>query len=122
MSQHDFQIWANHKISTINETLKEKGDQYSERTKPAHANFLAGAALLETSPMAYLMALATKHWHALAQWAAGRRPGFKREDIQERATDIIVYLLLLMYWSEYKTPKREPEEWPEPTRLAKKED
>jgi hypothetical protein len=52
--------------------------------------------------MEYLMALATKHWYALSQWAAGKRSHFTRSDIHERATDIIIYMLLLMYWADNK--------------------
>ena len=107
MSQHDFQLWAKHQIGVILKTLEAKGNQYSERERSALGNFETGAAMLEISPMAYLMTLATKHWYALTQWASGRRPDFDQENIAERATDIIVYLLLLMYWTHYHVPKRE---------------
>lgn len=107
-TQHDFQLWAKHYMaSVVMKTLEGKGAQYSPRQDSALGNFYAGAAMLGTTPMAYLVALATKHWYALSQWATGRRPSFRNEDIQERASDVIIYLLLLMFWSEHNTPKKE---------------
>lgn len=97
MKESDFSVYAamllNERVLPL---LHAKGDEYgSTQHTGAYANFTAGAGLLGQEPQAYLMALATKQWYVLAQWAQGHRPQMHDELVLERIVDVIVYMTLL---------------------------
>ena len=87
MTQEQFQLEAGRFFwSKVMPLLKQKGAQYS--TQKAFANFEEGSALHRITPGKYLMIQATKHWHNLC-----KNPD---NNVAERCTDIIIYMLLLI--------------------------
>ena len=103
-SEDSFYRFASDTLSDMLDKLENKGKQYSSGTN-ALENLEDGSTIAGTTPEHYAMTLATKHWHALVQWSMGRRPGYTFEDVQERATDIMIYMLLLMF--SFKTKENE---------------
>lgn len=67
--------------------LQKKGQQYSDGDNAFH-NFESGSKMFDgVTPQKYLMVMATKHWQNLCQ--------LPEHNVEERAIDIIVYMLLL---------------------------
>lgn len=99
LSEKAFADYAIGQVSMIMDLLKRKGDQYSGASNNALINFLEGSKVVGQTPANYLMAIATKHWHSLALWSLGKSNKPVGE-ICERAKDIVVYMLLLMWMAE----------------------
>lgn len=76
--------------------LATRGEQYTDEDQSALANFETSAMLFQSEPERELLGLASKHWNALCLWSASRRTG-GLEVIAERAVDIIVYMMLLLF-------------------------
>ena len=94
MTQGEFGEFAAVRLQEILDLLKRKGREYSRQE--AFTNFEEGARLHSLSPRKYLMILATKHWQNLCREPEG--------DIIERASDVIIYLLLLQAMSVQDNP------------------
>lgn len=94
MTQDQFQKAATDFLTEeVLPLLRNKGAQYSNGK--AFVNFEEGSAIHGITPGKYLMIQATKHWHNLC-----KNPD---TNVQERCTDIIVYMLLLIMmtgWSK----------------------
>lgn len=106
-TQAQFRMWAMEFVKdSILKTLTSKGDEYAELEKPALINFIDNAALLELSVEHNLMVQASKHWHTLAKYTAGKRDLTVRE-VVSRCTDIIIYMMLLCFWTLSQTEQDE---------------
>lgn len=113
-SQVEFQAWVRGFFEDqVMEKLMVKGEQYSGDTIPAMTNFIDGAKIVHQTPQAHLMGLGTKHWLALASWAArctiltsGEPSGPDDKEAEtaiERASDILIYMFLLIFWLSGET-------------------
>lgn len=97
LSEAAFAKFASNEMDEVlSGLLKEKGSQYSGHADNALVNFLDGSASVGMSPANYLMALATKHWHSIGLWSSGKSD-MSIDLVCERAKDIIVYMLLLIW-------------------------
>lgn len=95
--QERFAKFAEAWLTNVLDTLVEKGKQYSPGDWSATTNFEEGCVAVGLTPRHYLMSQANKQWYVLCQWAAGKRPGMRMADVGERAGDVMVYLLLLLW-------------------------
>ena len=100
-SEMSFAVFADDIMAKLRDKLVAKGRQYSDGSN-ALENFEKGGDLAKTPPAHYLMVQATKHWYVLIEWSLGKRPNMPREEIIERTTDIIVYMLLLAFMEDTK--------------------
>lgn len=94
-SEKEFSEFAYTVLKSITSKLEEKGEQYTDGTD-ALSNFTRGSEETNLYPAHYLMVMANKHWHSLVLWAS-KKVNQSTEDVVERCTDIIVYMLLLMF-------------------------
>jgi hypothetical protein len=97
MTQSEFQEWVDIKLKTVKKLLEIKGTDYSRLQEYAFRNFEGGAKVGKMSMPKYLMILATKHWISLTQDMDDMK---NLPTVEARATDIIVYMLLLMAMTE----------------------
>jgi hypothetical protein len=95
-TEHDFALYAEAQLRPILDLLIKKGLEYGA-DKEALSNFLEGAVALSETPQAYLMNLANKQHYVICQWATGHRSDMTPKQIQERAKDIVIYMLLLSF-------------------------
>jgi hypothetical protein len=95
-TEADFARFAREELEQILRVSDAKGKEYGAN-RPALSNFEEGAAILDETPELYLLNLATKQFYVIIQWARGLRPLCSFDSLQERSTDLIVYLLLLKF-------------------------
>ena len=76
--------------------LTGKGEEYTEADESALANFDASATMFNSTAERELMGYATKHWSAISLWTTAPTPT-RTTKIAERALDIIIYMLLLLF-------------------------
>lgn len=97
MTQEEFQVWAEGFMESIIDMMKSKGEDYSRMKDPAFKNFVQGSEILGVSKQMYLLTLVTKHFAGLLEDPIGHK---SLSLLKERATDIIVYMLLLIAMTE----------------------
>jgi hypothetical protein len=95
-TESDFAQFAREEMEQILRVSEAKGKEYGA-DRPALSNFEEGAAILDETPELYLLNLATKQFYVVIQWARGLRPHSSFGSLQERCTDLIIYLLLLKF-------------------------
>jgi len=85
-------------LGVIENLLGRKGDQYVGHTDHALANFADASEAWDTNiPHEILHSGMTKHWIFLTRWAKGST-ALDRDKVRTSATDLIVYLILLLFW------------------------
>ena len=85
-------------LGVIENLLGQKGDQYAGQTDHALVNFMDSSKIWDTSiPHEILHSGMTKHWSFLVKWARGST-ALMRNKVRVSATDMIVYLILLLFW------------------------
>lgn len=99
-TQNDFQNWARGKANSILTLLQEKGGQYTGLGNSAFANFEMSAAQWDTDPLFQIMQAAQKHWTFLVKSAKQNPDERSSHRMQITGEDMIVYMLLLIYWEE----------------------
>ena len=83
----------------VNNIIRDKGEQYTHHSN-AFENFEHSAAAWDTHVPYEILQMAQKHWTFLVRWA---KIGAPRDETmggkaRESAWDIVVYLLLLLFW------------------------
>lgn len=96
MADNAFHEYSSFVVEGMLVKLRDKGLQYAPGDDELE-NFKKGGAISGVSPAHYLMIQATKHWYALIQIASGKRGMPDVKEVEERITDVMVYLLLLLY-------------------------
>lgn len=89
-----YRLWS----KVIEGLLSRKGDQYAGQEDHALSNFIDASEIWDTSiPHEILHSGMTKHWVFLTRWAKGDTES-TRGKAREAITDLIVYLVLLLFW------------------------
>lgn len=92
MTDQQFNIIINNRISSINTILKRKGEEYSTNDDRLH-NFKVAARINNSTPEKALWGMATKHLISIIDLINGKN--HTQNIIDEKIGDMINYLILL---------------------------
>lgn len=98
-------LWFN----VIEKLMFKKGDQYAGQEDHALANFGDAARIWDKSIPYELLQYTTKHWAFIIRWAKGDT-GKMRDKVKVAVTDIIVYMILLLFWLQLVADNEPPSE------------
>jgi hypothetical protein len=87
------QLWRR----TIWNLLYRKGEQYAGQEDHALINFIDAAEIWDSSIPEEMLRYTTKHWVFLVHWVKGGTDKM-RDKARVSALDIIVYMILLLFW------------------------
>lgn len=85
----------------VEELMKAKGEEYSNK-KDRLVNFRRGTTPVMKTMESVLMSYCGKHWTSLELHVSGDSE-LKKEQIREKAKDVIIYMILLIAMGEDRT-------------------
>lgn len=100
-----FAEFAAKRTADILALLQRKGHSYADESRPeaAWANYEEMAAFAHRSTPEEIVHAMLKHLWVIMRWA---QQSNHTDDIAERIQDVMVYLLLLLFWHEYSKAQR----------------
>jgi len=104
-SQLEFSNFMNKTFREISGKAQEKGRQYTGGIdSDAFYNFKRSASEWDTWVQYQILQFAQKHWTFLIRWAKTTDPYISRkktlDKVKDSAKDIVVFMLLLLFWIE----------------------
>ena len=104
---HEFakKLWRR----TISNLLYRKGDQYAGQEDHALINFIDASEIWDSSIPEEMLRYATKHWVFLVHWVKEGADKM-RHKARVSALDMIVYMILLLFWLQMVGMESVPED------------